>query len=235
MCQARGLEGQPWARPSWVRPTVLVGRPFVPAHEPLSLFRLTAPKIPEGEKVDFDVSFWNPNNTPSIPHPSPQAPGLRRSSLQQSQLVLPDPRQFCFNSFTDQRKLSSNRHLRPPILLPFIHPFIYSPIQGLTHPSISPLTDRPSTHTCTLPSIPPSLHPSPLFLFHPPSTHLSIHHHPPFCPHSAFHPLAHPSLFLPFITRPRTHPSICLQQTTLLTGFLSAWSMQYIPEDGDRA
>ena len=56
-CQGEGQEGQPGARPGWVQPTVLMGT-CSPVLMSLSLFfRLTAPKIPEGEKVDFDVSL----------------------------------------------------------------------------------------------------------------------------------------------------------------------------------
>lgn len=40
-------------------------------------FRLTAPKIPEGEKVDFDVSLWDPDQHGlHPPTPSLQAPDL---------------------------------------------------------------------------------------------------------------------------------------------------------------
>ena len=39
---------------------------------PFLSFRLTAPKIPEGEKVDFDVSVWNPDPRVSVANPKCQ-------------------------------------------------------------------------------------------------------------------------------------------------------------------
>lgn len=54
--RAGGPEGLPGARPDWVRPTVLAGPRLSLLTGPSLSFRLTAPKIPEGEKVDFDVS-----------------------------------------------------------------------------------------------------------------------------------------------------------------------------------
>ncbi|XP_029813081.1 troponin T, fast skeletal muscle [Suricata suricatta] len=69
-------------------------------HEPEEKPRpkLTAPKIPEGEKVDFDVSLWDPDQhglhpqTPSLQPPNRAWKGLLLSSSQTQHCLVPgDP------------------------------------------------------------------------------------------------------------------------------------------------
>lgn len=106
-CQGEGQEGQPRARPGWVQPTVLVGT-HSPVLMSLSLFfRLTAPKIPEGEKVDFDVSL---RELGSHRLPRPPAFGSRLSlrrghHLEQPELGPPGSMHSCYDSFLHQREL----------------------------------------------------------------------------------------------------------------------------------
>lgn len=117
-------------------------------------FRLTAPKIPEGEKVDFDVSLWGPD--PRV-HPRPQAPGLRRSSLKRPELGLPAPGHSAL-MHSRARGHFSRRVVplpcSPCTLSPAIHP---SPNCQALHP---PTTYHPPTHPSSThhPCFPPPAH-----------------------------------------------------------------------------
>lgn len=126
-------------------------------------FRLTAPKIPEGEKVDFDVSSRDPG-LHSLPRPPASGfrLSLRRSHpLEQPELGLPGSMQSCCDSFPDQRELVREHHLSS--LLPS-HPSPHSPslpIHPITHPtiyhrSVHPIC--PSTPPATPPSTRPPIH-----------------------------------------------------------------------------